>query len=75
MHPRFRNWELVELSVEQALQPCPNIVLLDDFNHCMLDTRKNKIFLVLKMGTYDLHQLIDTHTRITANSARIIDLI
>ena len=40
IHPRFRNWELVELSVEQALQSCPNIVLLGDFNQNMLDARK-----------------------------------
>ena len=74
IHPRFRKWELVELSVEQALQSCPNIVLLGDFNQNMLDTRKNQNILSI-MDTYDLHQLIDTPTGITANSASIIDLI
>ena len=40
VHPRFQEWNLVELSIEQALQSCPNLILLGDFNENMLDHRK-----------------------------------
>ena len=40
VHPRFQEWNLVEFAIEQALQACPNLILLGDFNENMLNHRK-----------------------------------
>ena len=74
IHPRFQDWNLVELAIEQALQSCPNLMLLGDFNENMLDHRKcNNIRNILNM--YHLNQIIDSPTRITPHSSTLIDLI
>ena len=42
IHPRFQEWNLVELCIEQALQSCQNLIIIGDFNENLLDPRKCK---------------------------------
>ena len=73
LHPRFDDWDLVCLSIDQALQLCPNLILLGDFNQNILDVTKSKnIRNVIRM--FNLNQLIDSPTRITRVSSTLIDL-
>ena len=46
IHPRFQEWNLVELCIEQALQSCQNLIIIGDFNENLLDPRKCKTFIV-----------------------------
>ena len=39
IHPRLSDWDLIDLSIEQAIELCPNIILIGDFNQNMKDTR------------------------------------
>ena len=35
LHPRFKDWNVVRLAIDQASQICPNIILIGDFNQNM----------------------------------------
>ena len=74
IHPRFADWNLVNLAIDQAIQTCPNLILLGDFNEDMLDHQKSRNIRNI-MNTYNLNQLIDTPTRITNRTSTLIDLI
>ena len=74
IHPRFQEWNLVELCIEQALQSCQNLIIIGDFNENLLDPRKCKNIHSI-LNTYNLNQLIDKPTRVTPYSSSLIDLI
>ena len=74
LHPRFDEWNLVQLAIDQAIQICPNIILLGDFNQDMLDLSKSRHIRDL-MNIFNLNQVIDTPTRITQNTQTLIDLV
>ena len=74
LHPRFDNWNMVQVSIEQALLQSPNVILLGDFNQNMLDTSKCHDILDI-LNTFNLNQHIDSPTRVTAHSQSIIDLV
>ena len=74
LHPRFDEWNLVQLAIDQAIQICPNIILLGDFNQDMLDLSKSRHIRDL-MNIFNLNQVIDTPTRITQNIQTLIDLV
>ena len=40
LHPRFSEWHIVEYAIERAIQTCPNLILIGDFNENMLDPTK-----------------------------------
>ena len=74
IHPRFSDWDLIDLSIEQAIQLCPNIILIGDFNQNMKEPRKSKNIRNI-INTYNLQQLVETPTRSTATTSTLIDLI
>ena len=74
IHPRFDNWNIVELSIEQAIHISSNIILLGDFNENMLDPSKCRNITNI-MNTFSLNQLIKFPTRITNYSKTRIDLV
>ena len=71
IHPRFSDWNLIDLSIEQAIQLCPNIILIGDFNQNLKEPRKSKNIRNI-INTYNLQQLVETPTRSTST---LIDLI
>ena len=73
LHPRFNNWDVVRLAIDQASQICPNIILIGDFNQNMLDETKSKHIRDI-MNIYNFSQIIDSPTRITQTSSTLIDL-
>ena len=42
IHPRFSDWDLVEVAIEQSSQVCSNLILLGDFNQDMFIERNNQ---------------------------------
>ena len=74
IHPRFSDWDLLDFSIDQAIQLCPNIILIGDFNQNTMDPRKSTNIRNI-INTYNLQQLIKSPTRSTATSSTLIDLI
>ena len=74
IHPCFSDWDLIDLSIEQAIQLCPNVILIGDFYQNMKDPRKSKNIRNI-INTYNLQQLVETPARSTATTSTLIDLI
>ena len=74
IHPRFSDWGLVEVAIEQASQVCSNLILLGDFNQDMFIARKSQEIRGI-MNMFGFKQIIDTPTRVTPYSSTLIDLI
>ena len=74
IHPRFSDWGLVEVAIEQASQVCTNLILLGDFNQDMFIARKSQEIRGI-MNMFGLKQIIDNPTRVTPYSSTLIDLI
>ena len=74
IHQRFTDWNMVEVSIEQASQICPNLIIIGDFNQDMLNDRKSQNIRNI-INIFNLNQVIDTPPRITPHSSSLIDLI
>ena len=74
IHPRFDRWDLVETSIENAINYCPDILLLGDFNENMLVPGQCRNIRNI-MNMFNLNQLVDSPTRITQISSTLIDLV
>ena len=66
-------WNTLEDSIATALDENIDTIILGDFNSDYLTDQSQKIKLL--ESTYGLKQLIRDHTRITANSRTLIDLM
>ena len=74
IHPRFTQWDMVEVAIEQATHACSELILIGDFNQDMLSERKSQSISNI-MNIFGLNQIIDTPTRITPHTFTLIDLI
>ena len=74
IHPRFTQWNIVEVAIEQATQACSNLILIGDFNQDMLLERKSHNIRNI-MNIFGLNQIINSPTRVTPNTSTLIDLI
>ena len=74
IHPRFTQWDMVEVAIEQATHACSDLILIGDFNQDMLSERKSQSIRNI-MNIFGLNQIIDTPTRITPHTSISIDLI
>ena len=74
IHPRLTDWNLVEISIEQASHSNNNLILLGDLNENMLiHNRSRNVHNIL--NTFNLVQLIQEPTRITDNTHSLIDVV
>ena len=73
LHSRFNDWDAVRLAIDQAMQSCPNIILIGDFNQNMLEESKSKHIREI-LNILNFNQIIDSPTRITQTSSTLIDL-
>ena len=73
IHPRFEDWDLVKISIEQAILCCENTIIIGDFNENMLNPRQCKNIKSI-MDTFSLTQLVMSPTRITETSETLIDI-
>ena len=64
----------METSIENAINYCPDILLLGDFNENMLVPGQCRNIRNI-MNMFNLIQLVDSPTRITQTSSTLIDLV
>ena len=73
IHPRFEDWDLVKISIEQAILCWENTIIIRDFNENMLNPRQCKNIKSI-MDTFSLTQLVVSPTRITETFETLIDI-